>query len=116
MAMFGVINTSNNPPPLEPAMSLAHATTQSHFQPPVGPLSRPLDAVTGTVVYLEDANQEPVAYNPPAEYGKPSRVGRFASFSVQVENARPRARAVTRQTGICPDAPWHLGPELPRRE
>jgi hypothetical protein len=59
--------------------------------PAVGRISRPLDAIVGTVVYLEDADQEPVGYNPPVEYGKPSRVGRFASFAVRIENARGRA-------------------------
>jgi hypothetical protein len=48
--------------------------------------------VIGTVSYLEDANQTPIAYNLPQEYGMPARSGRFASVPVRIRNARDRAR------------------------
>lgn len=76
-------------------MSLALSSVSARPEPTFDPVSRPLDAVTGAVVYLEDADQEPVGYNPPAAYGQPTRVGRFASFSVQVENARGRAHELS---------------------
>jgi hypothetical protein len=48
--------------------------------------------VVGTVSYLEDANQTPIAYNLPQEYGMPARSGRFATVSVWIRNARGLAR------------------------
>jgi hypothetical protein len=46
--------------------------------------------VVGTVTYLEDANQIPIAYNLPQEYGIPDRSGRFGTFQVRIRNARDR--------------------------
>ena len=62
------------------------------FRPAVEPASETGDFVVGTVSYLEDANQTPIAYNLPQEYGMPARTGRFATFPVRIWNARDRAR------------------------
>lgn len=50
------------------------------FRPAVEPASETGDFVVGTVSYLEDANQTPIAYNLPQEYGMPARSGRFATL------------------------------------
>jgi hypothetical protein len=61
------------------------------FRPAVEPASETGDFVVGTVSYLEDANQTPIAYNLPQEYGMPARSGRFATLPVRIWNARDRA-------------------------
>ena len=62
------------------------------FRPNIEPASETGGFVVGTVSYLEDANQTPIAYNLPQEYGMPARSGRFAAFPVRIRNARDRAR------------------------
>src|SRR5436190_1219422 len=62
------------------------------LRPAVEPVSEADDFVVGTVTYLEDANQRPIAYNLPQEYGMPARSGRFATFPVRIGNARHRVR------------------------
>jgi hypothetical protein len=44
--------------------------------------------IPAEVTYLEDANQSPIGYNLPAEYGMPTRSGRFAGFPVHIRNGR----------------------------
>lgn len=62
------------------------------LRPGIEPASETGDFVVGTVIYLEDANQRPIAYNLPQEYGMPSRSGRFATVPVRIGNARDRVR------------------------
>jgi hypothetical protein len=62
------------------------------LRPAIEPVSQSDDFVVGTVIYLEDANQRPIAYNLPQEYGMPARSGRFATFPVRIRNARDRVR------------------------
>jgi hypothetical protein len=50
-----------------------------------------VDFVIGTVSYLEDADQTPIAFNLPQEYGMPARSGRFTTVRVRITNARDRA-------------------------
>ena len=61
-------------------------------RPHLEPASETDDFVLGTVSYLEDANQTPIAYNLPREYGMPARSGRFAAVPVRIRNARGLAR------------------------
>ena len=61
-------------------------------RPPIEPASETGEFVVGTVSYLEDANQTPIAYNLPRDYGMPARSGRFAAVPVRIRNARDRAR------------------------
>ncbi len=68
---------------------IADATS---LRPAIEPASERGDFVVGTVTYLEDANQRPIAYNLPQSYGKPARFGRFAAFPVRIGNARDRLR------------------------
>jgi hypothetical protein len=66
------------------------AATNS-FRPDFEPASA-AGEVVGTVTYLEDADQTPIAYNLPQEYGMPARSGRFATVPVRIANARDRVR------------------------
>ena len=72
-------------------MIAAGLSAAASFRPGVQPASETGDVVVGTVSYLEDANQTPIAYNLPPEYGMPARSGRFAAVPVPIRNARDRA-------------------------
>ncbi len=62
------------------------------FRPAIETASETSDFVVGTVTYLVDANQRPIAYNLPQEYGMPARSGHFDIFQVRIRNARDRVR------------------------
>ena len=58
----------------------------------IDPVSEADDFIVSEVTYLEDANQSPIGYNLPPEYGMPVRSGRFANFPVHIGNGRHRVR------------------------
>jgi hypothetical protein len=72
-------------------MIATRVSVTAPFRKGIDPASETGDFVVGTVSYLEDANQTPVAYNLPQEYGMPARSGRFVTFPVRIRNARDRA-------------------------
>ena len=72
-------------------MIATRVSVTASFRPGIDPASETGDFVVGTVSYLEDANQTPVAYNLPQECGMPARSGRFVTFPVRIRNARDRA-------------------------
>ncbi|HXV23111.1 MAG TPA: CmcJ/NvfI family oxidoreductase [Alphaproteobacteria bacterium] len=67
---------------------ISNRITDTSLQPAIEPVSRAGDFVIGNVLYLEDANQTPIAYNLPQSYGMPTRSGRFATLPVRIKNAR----------------------------
>jgi hypothetical protein len=73
-------------------MITTRLSATASFPTGLEPASETRDFVVGTVTYLEDANQTPIAYNLPQEYGMPARSGRFATVPVRIRNARDRAR------------------------
>ena len=72
-------------------MIATRLSAMASFRPAIEPASNTGGFVLGTVSYLEDANQTPIAYNLPQEYGMPARSGRFAAVPVRIRNARDRA-------------------------
>jgi hypothetical protein len=73
-------------------MIVNRLSASAPFRPGIEPAFETGDLVVGTVSYLEDANQTPIAYNLPQEYGLPARSGRFAEVAVRIGNARDLAR------------------------
>jgi hypothetical protein len=73
-------------------MIATRLSATASFRQRIEPAAETGGFVVGTVSYLEDANQTPLAYNLPREYGMPARSGRFAAVPVRISNARDRAR------------------------
>src|SRR5215470_10039575 len=94
MANFLGIGVSSSPPHQRgsPTMIPNRPAATISLRPDIEPVSEVDDSVVGTVTYLEDANQEPIGYNLPSDYGMPPRSGRFATVPVRIANARHRLR------------------------